>query len=420
MTTIERKPLAYFRTPKARSKTLRVDHKGGDQGAGIIRGASLVTQGEALGHGMWLDNEFISQVNEALANNPKGIKARFTHPGLSADGLGTFMGRAKNPSISGDRVIADFHFAKSAHNTPDGDLAEYLMGLAGEDPESFAISIVFKPDFGAEDRFVAENEDEDGNFRSPDENNIDDLPHARLADLRAADFVDEPAANPDGLFHRGHEIAEEADRLCSYALGLTKEKPAIRLLSADVDRIAAFAARFLDSHGLEIKEQSSMASEKKEAEALGRDDIQGMIAESLKPISEQLSAITATLAKQPEKKEPGALAEATLAETTRCKELFSLAKNSGIEDWQKQADEWVDKNLSVIEAKASLADLAISRNKLTNDNGDGEPDPHAKFRAEFRAGKAEFQKFGIIDEDAYVRSRCRDEGLPVPEIKKAS
>src|SRR5690606_29112927 len=133
----------YLRTGKSRSQGIRVDRKGGKFGAGVIYGASLTTAGEALGHGEWLDQEFVESVAMLAGEKTSGLKVRFTHPSLSADGLGTFMGRAFQGRTQGNQALSDIHFSKSSHNTPDGDLADYVMTLAEEDPEAFAMSIVF-------------------------------------------------------------------------------------------------------------------------------------------------------------------------------------------------------------------------------------------------------------------------------------
>lgn len=78
------------------------------------------------------------------------------------------------------------------------------------------------------------------------------VPHARLKALLADDIVDEPAANPGGLFHRGDDIAEEAEKLAEFALGLSNEKPKLVALSIEPSRVAAFVGRFLDRHGLHV------------------------------------------------------------------------------------------------------------------------------------------------------------------------
>lgn len=245
----------FLRAPKAEGGTPKVDPLGGYRRQGIIRGVSVTTRGEALGHGMWLDQEFVDSTTRHINSFNKGVKARFTHPGLSSDGLGTFLGRVMNAETKDGRTIADLHFSQAGHNTPDGDLAAYVMDLASEDPEAFGLSIVFEPDLGAEDLFTAGHKDEHGNFTSPDADNAQNLPHARLAALRAADVVDEPAANPDGLFHREQEFAKEADSLASYVLGLSTERPQLVSLGLDAERAKSFVTRFLNQKGLEVKEK---------------------------------------------------------------------------------------------------------------------------------------------------------------------
>jgi predicted hotdog family 3-hydroxylacyl-ACP dehydratase len=245
----------------------RVDRAGGMFKAGLIRGVSMCTHGEAIGHGYWLDRQFIASVVDGATAAEKGLKARFTHPGLSADGLGTFLGRFMNPRLSQDgrKAIADLHLSEAARKSPDGDLAEYVCTLADKDPEAFATSIVFEPDREAESDFALENgaelkDDGDGGryvsmreFTSPDPDNAKQMPHARLKALRACDTVDDPAANPDGLFQREQQFAQEADALMSYAVGLADAAPAVAAFSGvHPDRVRGFVARFLDTHNLQI------------------------------------------------------------------------------------------------------------------------------------------------------------------------
>ena len=240
-----------------------VDSSGGDQGAGLISRMAVITRGEALGHGGWIDQEFIGQVREAINASPKGVKARFTHPGLSGDGLGKYTGRVKNAIEDGDILRADLHFSQSAHETPDGDLAQYLLRLADEDPAAFGNSIAFDFDRKAEIEFLlkhgAEWVDSDfgrllslENFESPDPDNTANLPHFRLARLYAVDAVDDPAANPEGLFHRGDEIAMDAEKVLAYALGMSSERPERLCFDADPDRIGGFVQRFLGRHKLTL------------------------------------------------------------------------------------------------------------------------------------------------------------------------
>lgn len=252
-----------------------MERNGGDYGTGLIRGVAIITRGEALGHGLWIDATMLGQVATAIHAAARGIKARFTHPGLSADGLGKFLGRFKDAWLDGETVRADLHITPSAHRAPGGNLAEYVMQLAETDPAAFGSSIVFERDLEAEDEHITSNggkvkRDEDGwrsvdlrKYKSPDSDNAKNLPHSRLKRLRAADAVDSPAANPNGLFHRGQEVADEAERVISYALGLSDERPTTSEFDIDPDRVAGFVQRFLDRHGLSIvtKEEASMPPE---------------------------------------------------------------------------------------------------------------------------------------------------------------
>lgn len=241
------------------SKAPILQEKKGMFGAGLIEGVSIITTGEALGHELWIDEEFLNQTATAIQSAGKaGVKSRFTHPGMSSDGLGKHLGRINNARVEGSQVIGDLHFAESAHKTPDGDLAEYTATLVSEDPEAAGLSIVFMRDRDAESRFMLDNGalldgswlDPSG-FKSPDPRNTENYPHARLAELRAADLVDEPAANPDGMFDSA-PVARNIDQALAFALGLSEEKPDSELFGVNIDRASAFVGRFLNSRGLSI------------------------------------------------------------------------------------------------------------------------------------------------------------------------
>lgn len=408
MTDVIGKTLRLYRTSPARGAKPKVDRNGGDLGQGIIRGAAIVTRGEALGHGEWIDGQFVAKVGERIKSAKRGVKMRFTHPSLSGDGLGTFLGRAKNSVTDSDKSVADIHFSKASHNTPDGDLAAYVMDLAEEDPEAFGVSIAYEPDWDAEDRFAADHKDEDGNFHSPDKDNANNYPHARLSRLRAADVVDDPAANPDGLFRRGHEIAEEADALCEFALGLSDKKPELQLLSADAERVAGFAARFLSTHNLEIKEKSMPEDTK-----LSDQAVLGLIAD-VNALSADLAALKAQLNK------PGELLTAVIAERTdpgaderkRCREIYALAQTSGLDDWSKIADEAVDGCVTVEQFRAALSMRRIATNGLTRDSGEQSSDPEAKYKKEYAAQRAAYVSMGHSEQD-YILARRIEDGFEV-------
>ena len=228
---------------------VRIDPKGGKRSAGIIKGLSLCARGEALGHGLHLDSQFIEDLAEAAESAANGIKCRFRHPGMCSDGLGSYLGRIYYTGHTDNAVYGDLHFSKSAHDTPDGDLANYVMQLA-EDPDMAGLSIVFERDFDLEEEFLQQNTDEDGNFQSPDESNESQYRHARLALLKACDVVDSPAANPSGLFH--DPIHNEALAIANYVVGVTEEVPYLSKFEIGPDKVKGFIDSYLSRHNLKI------------------------------------------------------------------------------------------------------------------------------------------------------------------------
>ena len=249
-------PLKHFRARVATGVD-RVDRTGGRFGFGVVRGVSIITRGEALGHQMWVDAAFLQATADSINARTEGLKARFTHPGMSSDGLGSYLGKVDNARVDENKVVADLNFAEASTKTPDGNLADYVMTLAETSPEDFGVSIVFDVNEDAMQALTAENTS-NGRFVSPDEDNKNNYPHARMSSLRAADVVDSPAANPDGLFRRGQEVADEADRMLEYALGLSADVPQLALFDADPQRVAAAVQRFLSRHNLKVERVQPM------------------------------------------------------------------------------------------------------------------------------------------------------------------
>ncbi len=171
-----------FRADIARGADLRIDRKNA-----VIKGFAVVTKGLTKDERGEFDEESLDAV-VSLGNQTKlGIKSRFGHPNMSSTALGTFLGRVKNFSRDGDIVRADLHIDKTAFDTPDGDLASYVINLAESDPEMFGASMVIYWD--AKDRKALE----DGSQDLP--------PLIRVTKLLSVDVVDDPAAN-NGFFGR--------------------------------------------------------------------------------------------------------------------------------------------------------------------------------------------------------------------------
>lgn len=243
-----------FRSLPLRNAPARVDRENR-----VIYGVSAAQAVEALGHGMMLDGKTLEQI-VALGNAAKnGIKSRFTHPGLSSDGMGKHLGRMKDFRVEGDKAVGDIYLSNAASKSPDGDLAGYVMDLAEEDSAALGMSIVaggervWPLDDGTEVTVDAYAEDDDAGYRP--KNATTKKPVLRVQELDAVDVVDEPAANRDGMFSSAlwgtNVLAEnmfgEFDTLLKQ-VGMTPEKA------------WGYALKYFDARGVAMK-GISMADE---------------------------------------------------------------------------------------------------------------------------------------------------------------
>ena len=82
-----------FRTGVSRG--LGVDGKV-DRENHIIHGVAVCSPGEAKGHGVHVDREFTADVVRFGQDGSRGQRSRFGHPAMSANALGTHLGRVEN------------------------------------------------------------------------------------------------------------------------------------------------------------------------------------------------------------------------------------------------------------------------------------------------------------------------------------
>ena len=249
----------------------------------VLHDVQITLEGEALGHGVWLDREFCEAVAAAgNATGDVGLKVRYGHPAMCSDAIGTELGRAKNfrvvdidRTIDGQQVkcagvIADVHLLKSAHAAPQGDIAKHVLETAAEDPKQFGQSIVFtyadwvvKDADGVRHSYNEEvakplSEDEaaarDGLIYYAREKSLadkwleqsaDGKIYAVLGKLHGSDFTDTPAAT-DGIFSTG-TLAEEAEQMLD-------EHPDIL---AAIEKSPKAIVEFLARTGLDKKLESA-------------------------------------------------------------------------------------------------------------------------------------------------------------------
>ena len=248
----------------------------------VLHDVQITLEGEALGHGVWLDREFCEAVAAAgNATGDVGLKVRYGHPAMCSDAIGTELGRAKNfrvvdveRAIDGQKVqaagvVADVHLLKSAHAAPQGDIAKHVLETAKEDPSQFGQSIVFtysdwvvKDKDGNRHSYREEvlGKDEKGNriidprtnekkatktYKEWSDQSADGKTYAVLGKLHGSDFTDTPAAT-DGIFST-NTLAEEAETML-------EEHPQILEV---LEKNPKSVIEFLDRTGLAEKIESA-------------------------------------------------------------------------------------------------------------------------------------------------------------------
>ena len=159
-----------------------------DRATGIISNVQIAKVGSAKGHNVNLNQNFINDVVLKGNAHKPGLKARFGHPNICATALGSYLGRFKNFRENNGTAFADMHLDKLAIKSPNGDLYNYVLDMAENNPDMFGASIAFKQ--GKELKI----KDSKGKFQT----------FASIDSLYAADFVDSPAAT-DGLFELFHQ-----------------------------------------------------------------------------------------------------------------------------------------------------------------------------------------------------------------------
>jgi len=135
-----------------------------------IQGISLIQEGPALGHGVFVDRKSLGQF-KALAASKGKLKAKMNH--FSA--LESTVGYYENFRISKGKLLADLSIFDSFSGR------DALLEMIEKIPSEFGVSLMFKA-------------------MEPELNTADGKFYTRANDIYSADFVDTPAANRDGVF----------------------------------------------------------------------------------------------------------------------------------------------------------------------------------------------------------------------------
>jgi hypothetical protein len=202
----------------------------------IIEGVSVISVGEAKGHGLFVDAQTLREVKACAETYAGGVKVNLDH----GAGIRDIVGFCDNFRIIADKLVADLNLLQNAERR------EYVLEIAEKLPDTFGISIAFS-----------------GPVRE-----IDGKRFASCEELYSADLVQTPAANPTGLF------SFEAKAVDKNLTNMEDEKnQAEEIVKDEIDisdilsRLSALETAFGDyKNKMEEMPEEKMAEEKKDEE----------------------------------------------------------------------------------------------------------------------------------------------------------
>jgi hypothetical protein len=159
-----------------------------DTDKGVIYGVVLAQKGLNK-NGTYFSERFLNEL-KAKGDERGYIKARFGHPTMCNNSLGSYIGRYKNFKVEDEKLFGDLYLDDIAKDTNvEGrgiTMYDYIMRMAKSNSEMFGNSIVILANY------VVEEYEEDGEKKEADGH--------ELIEWISSDLVDDPAAT-DSLFH---------------------------------------------------------------------------------------------------------------------------------------------------------------------------------------------------------------------------
>jgi len=208
-----------------------------ESGLKRLHDVSLITEGDALGHGVRIDSITLDGVVAAVAG--RKLKAYVTHQGaLFTDRLTREAGLFSGIKRDGDKVKAAMFKPLKAFAEHNRAQYDTLFEMAEEMPGEWGISIV--PEGYA--AWVMEDGSELP-YRYGDDKPqgaVGDKPALRVTSVLSADFVDAPAANVGGLFRTDSTTENKENQMAEdnakEALALSKQ---VNDLTTKVEQLTA-------------------------------------------------------------------------------------------------------------------------------------------------------------------------------------
>jgi len=197
-----------------------------DESSGVLHKVVVAQIGQVKSYFEMIDATTLSQI-ESLGNaREKGVKARFGHPNMCSSSFGTYIGRFRNFKVDEGSVHADLHLDEICKDSPSGNLYDYIIKMAKNNPDMFGASIAFVP---------GKPEATDAEF-----------PSTRIEELLATDLVDDPAAT-NSLF--------AVDAFAFQATTFLNANPGIAsLIASKPESIIEFMLKYYSNNDIMKKE----------------------------------------------------------------------------------------------------------------------------------------------------------------------
>ena len=164
-----------------------------DAEKGIIYSVVLAQKGMNK-NGTYFSERFLNEL-KAKGDERGYIKARFGHPTMCNNSLGSYIGRYKNFKVEDEKLFGDLYLDDITKDTNvEGrgiTMYDYIMRMAQSNSDMFGNSIVILANY------VIEEYEEDGEKKEADGH--------ELIEWISSDLVDDPAAT-DSLFHSADDL----------------------------------------------------------------------------------------------------------------------------------------------------------------------------------------------------------------------
>jgi hypothetical protein len=203
----------------------------------IIEGVSVISVGEAKGHGLFVDAQTLREVKACAETYAGGVKVNLDH----GAGIKDIVGFCDNFRIIADKLVADLNLLQNAERR------DYVLEIAEKLPDTFGISIAFS-----------------GPVRE-----INGKRFASCEELYSADLVQTPAANPTGLFSfEAKSVDKVSPNMEDAKIEIEPKEDEVSIADI-VSRLAALETAFGDYKNKmeEMPKEEEMAEDKKDEES---------------------------------------------------------------------------------------------------------------------------------------------------------